>query len=130
MAGPASARSGGALLREDRVEQAAQPFLVADQRTQLFQFARIARFGNPEPDIPSLGVFVFEVFDAAPEVRFAVRGRAVGQAVLDGAPQNGLGVDAAVGLGDDPAVEGARRTGRRGAVGGGIKPKKRTKFKI
>ncbi len=76
----------------------------------------VVAVGYPKPQIAALGIFRSDVVRTACVMSLSVEVGAVFEAVLHGAAQDGFGVDAAIGLGDDATVEGAGFVPGGGAV--------------
>ena len=76
----------------------------------------VFRLCDPEPQVTAFGVFLLQMCETTGILLLAVQFRTVRQPVLHGAADDRFGVDHPVGLGHDPAVNGAGFAVRRGAV--------------
>lgn len=92
------------LLVENPFKNPVEAGLVGEESVEFFEVAGIVAEGEPHAQVAVGAVFLVEVLDGAPTVAFAVKVGVVRKAILDGAPDYGLGVDVAVGLGDYQAV--------------------------
>ena len=86
---------------------------LGNEVAQVVESLGIGGVGNPQAYVAIFRILVLHVFHEAFPVAFMVELRVVGQAVLDGATDDGVGLNVAVGLSNDLAVDAT------GSVGGG-----------
>ena len=105
-----------ALFIVDFVEDFAQFLGLLDDVPDFLKVLGVGRLWNPQLDVPAFGIFLFQVLAKPLPLLLLSELRIVGEPELNGASEDVVGRQVAVGLGYDAPVDGAWCAAGRCAV--------------